>query len=431
MPGKFLHTVAIFYFTGVICLSQQPVINEVVYSNRTGITDRYGDTSDWAEIYNPDSLAINLAGWQLTDDISKSQYWTFPGYLLAPHQFLIVFLSGKNSYAAAEFHTDFKLKLMKEPLYLLNPEGLVTCSYEVRCVPSDLSIGMKPDASGEVILLQPSPGFSNNQSLQVDIHYQEDTLLFSHLNGFYQGTLQLELNKKYAQNRIYYTLDGAMPDDRSSMYEQPLYLEDLTGHENLISGIKTSDLWTKPGDGISKFPVVRAVVYSQGCPASPVSSKTYFVNKQSHKQYEIPVVSLMTDPDNLFDEEEGIYVRGEHNNFSQRGKDWERPAHFEYFDPKGALLIDQDIDIRIHGSGSRAAPQKSLRLYARSEYGAEEFQYPFFEDKPDLNSFKTLILGNVRDASGTLFKDELCHHLVRNLDLDYMAGQTVIAFING
>jgi len=432
MLNRFLYSVAIFCICSLPGQSQHPVINEVMYSNRSCITDCDGDKPDWIEIYNPGSLIINLENWQLTDDITKSKYWSFPAYSLGPDQYLIVFLSGKERYDASEFHTDFSLQLAKEPLFLLNPEGLISCKYEVRCVPPDVSIGMKPDASGEIVLLRPSPGLSNNQSSTVQINYQQDTLLFSHQGGFHNELIQLELSNKYAENTIHYTLDGSIPDDQSFPYVQPLSLQDQTDRENAISGIRTSEKWIMPGSDISKFPVTRAIVYSHGCPASPVYSKTYFVNKQDHKRYEIPVVSLITDPKNLFDEEKGIYVSGNHYNFSQRGKNWERPVHFEYFDPDGALLIDQDIGIRIHGAGSRAAPQKSLRLYARHEYGKEEFQYPFFEYKPDLNSFKTLILRNARDWPGnTLFREELCHHLVRNLDLDYMAGQTVVAFING
>jgi len=94
-------------------------------------------------------------------------------------------------------------------------------------------------------------------------------------------------------------------------------------------------------------------------------------------------------------------------------------------------LIEQNIGIRTHGLGRRADPQKSLRLYAREEYGNGELHYPFFDQKPYLDSFKTLILRTVKDWSGTLFKDEMCHRMIQNLDVDYMAGQSVIVFING
>ena len=432
MSGKLIQSVAVLATLSVqVCFSKIPVINEVMYSNQSCITDRFGDYPDWVEIYNPDSLAINLEGWKLTDDISKSQYWTFPDHMLGSHQFLIVFLSGKNTNESGEIHTDFRLKLMGEQIMLIDPNGNVQQRYEVMCVPPDLSIGMKPDASDNIVLLSPSPGFSNNNSDTIQINFQQDTIFFSHAGGFYTEAIQLDLRNSHPDNTIHYTLDGSIPDYQSPRYEQPLSLEDWSGRENQISGIRTSDRWVKPGNEIFKFPVVRAVVYSEGCPASPVFSKTYLINENIHNRYQIPVLSLMTDPENLFDKEYGIYVKGNYNNFTQYGKEWERPAHLEYFNQDGELLTRQDIGIRIHGGGTREDPQKSLRLYARDEYGAEQFRYPFFDQKQDLDSFKTLILRSVKDWSGTLFKDELCHRLVQDLDIDYMAGQTVIVFING
>ena len=75
MLNRFLYSVALLCFCSLPGLSQHPVINEVMYSNRSGITDQDGDTSDWIEIYNPESEAINIEGWQITDDITKSKYW--------------------------------------------------------------------------------------------------------------------------------------------------------------------------------------------------------------------------------------------------------------------------------------------------------------------------------------------------------------------
>jgi hypothetical protein len=432
MPGKLFHCVYLLAALSVeVCFPNTPVINEVMYSNQSCIIDRFGDYPDWIEVYNPDSLAINLKGWKLTDNISKSQYWTFPDQILGPHEFLIVFLSGRNTNEAGEIHTDFKLQLMGEPIMLLDHDGRIRQRYEITCVPPDHTIGMKPDASGNIVLLRPSPGFSNNQSDTIRIHFQRDTILFSHPGGFYPEAIQLDLRHYHPGNTIHYTLDGSIPDGWSPLYEHPLFLEDWSGRENQISGIRTSDHWVKPGDDIFKFPVVRAVVYSEGCPASPVVSKTYFIHENIQNRYPVPLLSLITDPENLFDPEYGIYVKGDHHNFTRQGKEWERPAHMEYFSQDGELLTCQDFGIRIHGGGTRADPQKSLRLYARDEYGAEHFRYPFFDQKQDLDSFKTLILRSVKDWSETLFKDELCSRLVQELDMDYMAGQTVIVFING
>ncbi len=47
-------------------------------SNSGGIQDSDGETSDWIEIYNPTSNAINLAGWSLTDTEGDLNQWAFP-----------------------------------------------------------------------------------------------------------------------------------------------------------------------------------------------------------------------------------------------------------------------------------------------------------------------------------------------------------------
>ena len=40
----------------------------VLKSDRDGLVDEDGDYSDWIEIHNPTTQAIDLAGWHLTDE---------------------------------------------------------------------------------------------------------------------------------------------------------------------------------------------------------------------------------------------------------------------------------------------------------------------------------------------------------------------------
>ena len=49
--------------------------------------------------------------------------------------------------------------------------------------------------------------------------------------------------------------------------------------------------------------------------------------------------------------------------------------------PEGERIIDQDAGIRVFGHASRQSYRKSLKLYARDEYGKAEFDYPLFSDK--------------------------------------------------
>jgi len=106
-------------------------------------------------------------------------------------------------------------------------------------------------------------------------------------------------------------------------------------------------------------------------------------------------------------------------------------VHVEYFSPEGQLLFEQDAGARIHGNMSRGFPQKSLRLYSRQEYGKALFEYPFFPAN-ERASFPTIILRTPEaDLSGSLFKDELCHEIVKGLDIDIMDQSPCIVFING
>ena len=108
------------------------------------------------------------------------------------------------------------------------------------------------------------------------------------------------------------------------------------------------------------------------------------------KKYgDVPVISIMIDQSDLFDYDKGIYTLGRcHDewlaedksnasldgwrheaNYTQRGKEWERPVYVEYLLPDGTSAFAQDMGVRTMGAASRNEYQKSLRLTARKEYG--------------------------------------------------------------
>ncbi|MFT5109948.1 MAG: hypothetical protein ACI9UA_005600 [Pseudoalteromonas tetraodonis] len=86
--------------------------------------DEDGDSSDWLEIFNNDTVAVNLAGHYLTDDPAELQKWIFPAHSLAPNGFVLVFASGKNrAVAGAELHTNFSLDSAGDYLALVAPDS--------------------------------------------------------------------------------------------------------------------------------------------------------------------------------------------------------------------------------------------------------------------------------------------------------------------
>ena len=159
---------------------------------------------------------------------------------------------------------------------------------------------------------------------------------------------------------------------------------------------------------------------------------SFFINPQLEKRYTFPIVSLSTDPNNLFDPERGIYVKGQNTNYSQRGRAWERVAQFEYFDLEGKRQVNQTVGIRTNGNKGRTFPQKSLLLYARGSYGKSRIKYPFFEGK-EMDSFKRIILRSAssNDWKNTMFKNEVAQRILIDMNLEHPSTQEVIVFING
>lgn len=53
------------------------LINEVMTRNEGLVTDPFGGSADWLELYNPTTLAADLTGFRLSFDPSKPS-WLFP-----------------------------------------------------------------------------------------------------------------------------------------------------------------------------------------------------------------------------------------------------------------------------------------------------------------------------------------------------------------
>lgn len=433
---RFLYYIRVIIFicisrkSFILVIAQPVVINEVMYSNSTTLFDNSGESPDWIELYNRTDSTINLQGWSLTDDSLKEHFWEFPSVNILPHSYIIVFASGKDSKNSEELHADFKLEAVKENIYLYKQQVLQNY-FNAQCVPKDLSLGYKNDGAGEICVLHPTPLQTNNFSQTVDIHYNPDKITFNLESGLYENPISLELKTLDSTSVIYYTTNGEEPDEEGTKYEAPIYIKNRTDEENVYSNIRTSGLWRKPENKVFKSTPIRVVAYNNGCKATEIINKTYFIDTNISQRYSVPIVSIITNPDNLFDKKKGIYVFGNNRNCLQHGKKWEREAYIEYFDTNSNIRIQQNIDMRIHGGTSRAAPQKSLRIIAKNKYGINSFNYAFFKDKSTITSFKTLLLRSSRDWTYTLFKDELCQYLVKDMNIDNAAANPVIVFING
>src|SRR2546428_12564777 len=98
------------------------LITEFMAHNTHSLLDEDGDFSDWIEIQNQGSDAVNLEGWFLTDDPTQLRQWRFPTTNVAAHGYVLVFASGKDRRVpGAQLHTNFKLDSDGEFLALIEP----------------------------------------------------------------------------------------------------------------------------------------------------------------------------------------------------------------------------------------------------------------------------------------------------------------------
>jgi len=106
------------------------VISEFMAANASTLADEDGEFSDWIELYNDESEAIDLSGLALSDDPRGELRWDFPKVVLEPGEFLIVFASGKDRRdPGSQLHTNFRLSKNGEYLGLVGPAGLTVSRY--------------------------------------------------------------------------------------------------------------------------------------------------------------------------------------------------------------------------------------------------------------------------------------------------------------
>ncbi|MFM1876319.1 MAG: hypothetical protein RL266_2056 [Bacteroidota bacterium] len=418
-------------------------LNEWVLKNSNGIEDSDGDHSDWVELYNGGIESLNLAGFGLSDSPAEPYRWVFPAITIQPGEFLLVFCSDKDRFQP-ELHTNFKLSDDDE-LVLTDPIGNTVQSVPLSEIPYDVSQGSIVDGSTDLKeFYQPTPGSTNLDGLlynRIDL---------SHQPGFHPGPFQLSLSGS-ENHEIRYTLDGSEPTISDSLFSSAIDMTDRSLEPLNLSSIPTTApnlgshlLWETPEPQQFKGTVLRLRSFHNGQPTSHIVSASYFVHPLKNERYSLPVVSIISDSLSLFDYDTGIYVPGIHHdidpdggnvwgtgNYHQTGDEWERLAHVQLFSNSGEIELDQQIGLRIHGSGSTAMPQKSLRLYAREAYGEAKMDDEVFPEL-EKDEFDVVVLRNMgQDFITGVAQDVLANRLIHNMYQFKSADRPAICFING
>ncbi len=270
--------------------------------------------------------------------------------------------------------------------------------------------------------------------------------VFSDLGGFFTGTMTLEMSlpDEFADSGydICYTTNNSIPDWLSSSYSEPIQ---IPCNESIQTefGNEEYDI---------NVTIVRAACFnSDGEIVGEVQTATY-IQVPDWERFDMPVISLVTEDNNLYDKQYGILSNG---NITNKGKEWERPVHVSFIETDHTLAISQDAGIRLFGNSSRGLAQKSFRITARkSSYfdsdifsGGGKFYHNLFPGRLDgsgneLAVFDSFILRNggndsfFSDTEGmrsTLIRDGLAYIIGDKAsdNVDGMAYRPVVVLLNG
>jgi hypothetical protein len=381
--------------------AQSVVINEIMSSNTNTIYDEDGDTPDWIELYNSDANEINLNGYYLSDDSLNIKKWRFGNVVIDPGKYLIVFASDKDTIVNY-WHTNFKISASGENIILSDASGIIIDQVDMPASLSDVSYARQSDGSLTWIFQEPSPGSANTGNEIMDF---SDSVSVSLSGGFYATSISVELSA--GESNIFYTLDGSDPDSGSLEYSGPINISETT--------------------------VLKAISTKAEHLPSPVIHHSYFINEES----DLPVVSLISDPYNLFDYNYGIYADGPGwtpippHHGANYWMDWERSAHVQFFDDAKNLGFSKNCGIEIYGGWTRSFPQKSFSVKFKKDYGSSALEYPLFPDF-NITTFKSFILRNSgNDFQFTHIRDAMMQFLIKDLDIDYLEYRPATAYING
>ncbi len=161
----------------------------------------------------------------------------------------------------------------------------------------------------------------------VDLEPEAPTPSIHPAGGIFEGTVKVNI-AGIAGGKVRCTTDGRIPIANDPVREGEITITSTT--------------------------VLRCRTFMSKHQPSQTISQTYLVDIPA----KLPVLALTVHPSGLWNRYTGIYEQ-----FAQKGKEWERDGHVEYF-PRGAepaLAIDGRV--RLHGGYSRSRGKKSFRFY--------------------------------------------------------------------
>ena len=449
--------VAIVFLGQTSCPAAAVVINEVMASNNSFTPDPQNQYEDWIELYNPGTATVDVAGMYVTDDLGEPTKWRFPSgrpelTRIAPGGFLVLWADG--DVADSGLHAGFSLSGDGEEVGLFDSDG-ITLLDSVSLGPQrvDLSYGRYPDGSADwQFMVWPTPEDKNVSTHEGVVAEPQ----FSHVRGFYDETLTLELTTTPPDATIYYRLDGGDPMVQSgrvpigTRYTGPITVTRTT----CVRAGATKTGWLPSATVTATYlfldDVIRQSASPTGFPATwggrgadyamdqRVVDDPKYRDEIKEDLRSTPSICISIGNSDFFTGN-GIYA-----NPTLTGPTSERAASIEWIDPSTGEHFGVNAGLRIHGGPySRSQnPKNAFRLNFRAEYGLSQLKYPLFPDT-EVDTFDTLALRSIWNYSWSghsgmsgsrhadYLRDVFARDTVRDMGRLTPHGRPIQVYING
>lgn len=386
-------------------------VNEIMTANIDQEIDPSYNYGGWIEIYNSGTANASIGNIYISDDANAPTKFRLDGTIAAKGYKRIWFdhnsADGQFGSGASK-QVRFKMDADGGTLYFSDSTGKLLFSQDYPAAISRCSYCRTTDGGSAWRWTgTPTPAKTNDGSTFADKQLaapvvDTDSRLFT-------GSFTVHVDIPEGAE-LYYTTDGTTP--------------------NLTK--------PKSADGtfsISSTRVYRFRLYKDGFLPSPVVTRSYI---SKSKDYYLPIVSIVTDRKNLYDNTIGIFtvgtngVSGRGTGKSNKNMDWERPVSFDYI-VDGEGVLSQETTFSVCGGWSRHNAVSSFKLKGEKVYEGQNFlPYPFFDQKPFIKN-KVVMLRNGGNDYGSRSKDAVIQHIIQTSGF-YVDGQSYNpchVFING
>ncbi len=399
----------------VIANSSNMKISEVAVSNLDMIIDPSGNYGSWMVLSNPTNDIVKLSGLYVTDDkqdLTKCAIKCEPNIIPVQGNTHLWFDHYDAVFAPSQIN--FKLNNDGGTVYVTNGKAVIDSVAYPKSVARTSYVRTALDSDKWVYCSDPIARYNDESFSMLENGIQIDSPVFSENGGFFTGTKDISINIPEGATLVV-TFNGSTPTmSNGSKYNKSISYT------------------------LDNSYVIRARVYKDGYLPSDVVTRSYLLKD---KNYVFPVISLATDPYNIYGNEWGIFTEGNNNGRPGNGKsyncnwnaDWDRPVNFEYITDKGEYALNQEVDMSACGGWSRAWTPHSFKLKANKYFmGLNTLNHRFFDNKP-YNRHKVLQIRNGGNDNKYRFKDPALQEVIRRsgINVNTQSWQPVHVFING